>query len=157
MPELREHADELLRLIQQSLPTEGETPLEWDENNQCSLTFDDQLAVIITLDEVVEAIFLLWVLGEVPADPALAANALQELLEANHEWRMTEGGTLALDPDTGVVTLCYRVDLPLDVPGVIQDIIAKLYNICGHWQRELELGYPEGAAGPAARSVRDSL
>ncbi len=157
MPDIREHATELLRLIQQALPMEGEAALEWDENNQCALTFDEELGVVITLDEVVDAIFFGWVLGELPTEPAAVANALQELLEANHEWRMSEGGTFGLDPDTGFVTLSYRVDLPLDDPAVIQDIVAKLYNICGHWQKNLGLGYPVEAPVAATRSVRDSL
>jgi Tir chaperone family protein CesT len=156
MPDLREHASDLLRLIQETLPMEGEPRLEWDENDQCALTFDENLAVVITLDEVVEAIFLGWVLGELPSDAGAALDAMQELLEANHEWHMTEGGTLGLDPDTGLVTLSYRVDLPLDDPAVIQDIISKLYNICGHWQKTLQIGIPtdEEASAP---SVRDRL
>jgi hypothetical protein len=153
MPDLREHADELLRLIQQALPMEGEPKLEWDENDQCSLTFDEDLAVVITLDEVVEAMFMGWVLGELPTEPDAVLEAMQELLEANHEWRMTEGGTLGLEPDSGVVSLSYRIDLPLDDPGVIQDIIAKLFNICRHWQQTLNLGY----GAEAAQSVRDLL
>jgi hypothetical protein len=154
MPTIREHASALLNLIQQALPMEGEPKLEWDEDNQCSLTFDEDLAVVITLDEVVEAMFMGWVLGELPAEPELVLHAMQELLEANHEWNMTEGGTLGLEPDSGVVTLSYRVDLPLDDAGVIQDIITKLYNVCRHWQQTLQLGY---AAVAASRSVRDSI
>lgn len=136
---------------------EGEAALEWDENNQCSLTFNDDLAVIITLDEVVDAIFLNWILGGLPNEPEAVANAMQELLEANHEWNMTEGGTLGLDPDTGLVTLSYRVNLPLDDTAVIQDVIAKLYNISNHWQKNLNLGYPADAPVAPTRSVRDSL
>ncbi|QIF05849.1 type III secretion system chaperone [Roseimicrobium sp. ORNL1] len=156
MPEIRQHATDLLRLIQESLPMEGEAALQWDESNQCSLTFDEDIAVIITLDEVVDAIFLNWILGALPLEPDEVANALQELLEANHEWNKTEGGTLGLDADTGLVTLSYRVDLPLDDAAVIQDIIAKLYNVSSHWQKSLNLGYPS-AEVLSARSVRDSL
>lgn len=157
MPDLREHANELLKLIQTALPMEGEPTLEWNENDQCALTFDEDLAVVITLDEVVGAIFLNWVLGELPTEPQEAVEAMQDLLEANHEWRMTEGGTLGLDPDTSVITLSYRVDLPLDDPAVIQNVIVKLYNICSHWQKTLNLGYAADAAGGPAKSVRDLL
>ena len=155
MSGIREHANELLRRIQDALPMDGEASLEWDENNQCALTFDEALGVVITLDEVMEAIFFGWVLGELPTEPAAAAKAMQELLEANHEWRMSEGGTLGLDPDTGLVTLAYRVDLPLDDAAVIQEIFAKLYNICGHWQKSLGLGYPEALTTEPANSGRD--
>ncbi|HSI65456.1 MAG TPA: CesT family type III secretion system chaperone [Candidatus Saccharimonadia bacterium] len=155
MSGIREHANELLRRIQDALPMDGEASLEWDENNQCALTFDEALGVVITLDEVMEAIFFGWVLGELPAEPAAAAKAMRELLEANHEWRMSEGGTLGLDPDTGLVTLAYRVDLPLDDAAVIQEIFAKLYNICGHWQKSLGLGYPEALTTEPANSGRD--
>jgi hypothetical protein len=158
MPDLREHANELLQLIQSALPMEEGAPkLEWNENDQCSLTFDEDLAVVITLDEVVEAMFLNWVLGELPTEPAEALDAMQDLLEANYEWRMTEGGTLGIDPDTSVISLCYRVDLPLDDPAVVQTVITKLYNISAHWQRTLNLGYATDAAGAPAKSVRDLL
>jgi hypothetical protein len=161
MSEIRQHANDLLRLIQDSLPMEGEATLEWDESSQCSLTFDEEIAVIITLDEVVDALFMTWILGALPEDPAEVANAMQEMLEANHEWNGTQGGTLGLDPTTGVVTLSYRVDLPLDDAGVIQDIIAKLYNNSNHWKQTLDLGYPDAedvaAMATTRSSVRDSL
>ena len=157
MPDLREHANELLKLIQTALPMEGESTLEWNETDQCALTFDENLAVIITLDEVVEAIFLNWVLGELPTEPQEAVEAMHDLLEANYEWRMTEGGTLGIDPDTSVISLCYRVNLPLDEPAIIQDIIVKLYNISTHWQRTLNLGYAEETVGGPVKSVRDLL
>lgn len=162
MPDFREQASELLSLITAALPmaTEGEgsEPLTWDENDQCALTFDDTIAVVMSLNEVVEAIFMVWILGELPTDPQARVDALQELLEANHEWNLTEGGTLGLDAETGAVTLSYRVDLPLDEPAVIQDIIAKLYNIGQHWQKTLTLSYPEPApVSSKKKSVRDTL
>jgi hypothetical protein len=157
MRDIREHANDLLRLVQEALPMEGEASLEWDENNQCALTFDEELGVVLTLDEVVNAIFFGWVLGEFPTDPAVVANAMQELLQANHEWRMSEGGTFGLDPDTGFVTLSYRVDLPLHDAAVIQEIVAKLYNICGHWQKNLGLGYPMEGPDASARSKEPLL
>ena len=157
MPDIREHATELLKLIQTALPMEGEPTLEWNGSDQCALTFDENLAVVITLDEVVEALFLNWVLGELPAEPQEAVEAMHDLLEANFEWRMTEGGTLGIDPDTSVVSLCYRVNLPLDEPAIIQGVIVKLYNISTHWQRTLNLGYAEEAAGGPVKSVRDLL
>lgn len=162
MPDFREQASELLSLITAALPmaTEGEgsEPLTWDENDQCALTFDESIAVVMSLNEVVEALFMVWMLGELPADPASRMDALQELLEANHEWHLTEGGTLGLDAETGVVTLSYRVDLPLDEPTVIQDVIVKLYNISQHWQKTLTLSYPEAAqASSKKKSVRETL
>jgi hypothetical protein len=161
MPEIHQHATDLLRLIQESLPMEGGDALVWDENNQCSLTFDEDIAVIITLDEVVDAIFMTWILGALPTEPAEVANAMQEMLEANHEWNGTQGGTLGLDPATGVVTLSYRVDLPLDDANVIQDIISKLYNNSNHWKQTLDLGYPDeedvAAMATTRASVRDLL
>ena len=165
MPEIREHSDELLRLIVEALPIEGDSSLVWDDNLQCALTFNEDLGLVMTLDEVVEAIFLNWVISELPTDPEERANALEELLQANHEWRMTEGGALGLDPDTGFVTLSYRVDLPLDDPALIQDIIVKLYNISQHWQKTLRAAATDEASesadedntSSAGRSVRDAL
>lgn len=161
MPDIRQHADQLLQLITEALPMEtgGEDgPLVWDEGNQCALTFDETLGVILTLDEVVDAIFLSWVLGDLPEDEESRIDAMQELLEANHEWRQTEGGTLGLDPDTGTVTLSYRVDLPLDDPAVIQDIIVKLYNISHHWQNTLSISYrADEPVETHKTSVREAL
>lgn len=160
-PDIRQHSTDLLRLITEALPMDDEsgdsTLLSWDENDQCALTFNETLGVVITLDEVVEAMFFGWVLGELPSDPAARSEAMLELLEANHEWRETEGGTLGIDPETGFVTLSYRVNLPLDDSGVIQDIIAKLYNACQHWQNTLQISFPQDDTASAKKSVRDSL
>jgi hypothetical protein len=162
MLDILEHANLLLQLITEALPIEvapdESEKLAWDDGNQCALTFDDSLAVIITLDEVVNAIFLIWILGDLPADPEARADAMMELLEANHEWRETEGGTLGIDPDTTLVTLSYRIDLPLDDPTVIQDIIAKLYNASLHWQKTLQISYREDEPIEVHKqSVRDAL
>jgi hypothetical protein len=162
MPDIREHADQLLQLITEALPMEAggdeSELLAWDEGNQCALTFDETLGVIITLDEVVDALFLIWVLGDLPAEPEARADAMQELLEANHEWRETEGGTLGIEPETGLVTVSYRVDLPLDEPAVIQDIIVKLYNTGLHWQKTLQISYREDEPIEVhKKSVREAL
>lgn len=165
MPELREHSLQLLQLVVEALPIEGDSTLAWDDNNQCALTFDDVIGLVLTLDEVVEALFLSWVIGELPTTAEERAEAMEEMLQANHEWRMTEGGALGLDPDTSFVTLSYRVDLPLDDPGVIQDIIVKLYNISQHWRKTLTPSVAAAADEPDndedkstnGRSVRDAL
>lgn len=125
---------------------EGEAAIEWDESNQCCLTFDEDITVIITLNETAETIFMNWILGALPTAPGEVTSAMQELLEANHEWNHTEGGALGLDSETGLVTLSYRVDLPLEDAAVIQDIIARLYSVSSHWQKSLNLGYPDEAA-----------
>lgn len=162
MPEIREHADLLLKLVAEALPLEvGDSEdeiLAWDEGNQCALTFDETLGVILTLDEVVDAMFLIWVLGDLPEEAEDRADAMSEMLEANHEWRETEGGTLGIDSNTGMVTLSYRVDLPLDDPSVIQDIIVKLYNIGLYWQKTLELSYRKDESVEVHKmTVRESL
>lgn len=162
MPEIREHADLLLKLVAEALPIEvGDSEdeiLAWDEGNQCALTFDETLGVILTLDEVVDAMFLIWVLGDLPEEAEDRADAMSEMLEANHEWRETEGGTLGIDSNTGMVTLSYRVDLPLDDPSVIQDIIVKLYNIGLYWQKTLELSYRKDESVEVHKmTVRESL
>ena len=162
MPEIREHADLLLKLVAEALPMEvGDSEheiLAWDEGNQCALTFDETLGVILTLDEVVDALFLIWVLGDLPEETEDRADAMSEMLEANHEWRETEGGTLGIDSNTGMVTLSYRVDLPLDDPSVIQDVIVKLYNIGLYWQKTLELSYRHDESVEVHKmTVRESL
>jgi Tir chaperone protein (CesT) family len=162
MPEIREHADLLLKLVAEALPIEvGDSEdeiLAWDEGNQCALTFDETLGVILTLDEVVDAMFLIWVLGDLPEEAEDRADAMSEMLEANHEWRETEGGALGIDSNTGMVTLSYRVDLPLDDPSVIQDIIVKLYNIGLYWQKTLELSYRKDESVEVHKmTVRESL
>lgn len=159
MPDIREHSLELLRLITAAFPIDEDAVLAWDENDQCALSFDDDQGVIFTFDDVVGAIFINWVVGELPENPEDQAEAMRELLEANHEWRMTEGGALGVDPDTGYVTLCYRVDLTLDNPAVIQDVVVKLFNVTQHWQKTLKKGFSDDEPGEAEspRSVRDAL
>ena len=93
-----------------------------------------------------------------PEEAEDRADAMSEMLEANHEWRETEGGTLGIDSNTGMVTLSYRVDLPLDDPSVIQDVIVKLYNIGLYWQKTLELSYRHDESVEVHKmTVRESL
>ena len=40
MPDIRDHSNELLHLITEALPMEGEPALAWDDNEQCASMAD---------------------------------------------------------------------------------------------------------------------
>ncbi len=136
---IREHAESLLQSIANALPeglvTQG--VLRFDANDECLLTLDGRIPIMMYLEEESSALILNSPLGLLPSGQAREAVMLK-LLRANYCWNQTEGGTLGVDEGTGLVCMSYLVALPLAEPGQMPDILTKLAGIAAHWQQVLQ-------------------
>ena len=59
------------------------------------------------------------------------------LLEANHQWHGTGGATLALQPDTGAVTLWLRLPIPLLSGELLGEQIRDFAEAAEFWRAQL--------------------
>lgn len=84
-------------------------------------------------------------LGAPPAQRV--ASVYKTMLEANNLWVGTGGSTLGIQPDTGCVVLCGR----LDVVGVTAEGLALLLDAFSdtalYWQKVVNDTLPDGSAG----------
>jgi len=133
--DLRSHANQLLAGAAETLKLER---LEFNERDECIVTFDERVVVLFSLDlEDLNGIVINVLLGALPPEGKREA-VMTELLSGNYCWARTEGGTIGVDRATGVITLSYLVELPLEVPEQFSDICAKLLNVADYWMRKIE-------------------
>ena len=111
--------------------------LEFDDNSECVLAIADRFAVVLYLDTDSNAIIITIPIAPLPEDDSIVA-VMSELLCGNYAWNLTEGGTLGIDRETSLITLNYLVPLPLDPPGMAEDILIKLLNIADFWERKIK-------------------
>lgn len=136
--DLRDHANQLLRTLASQLPANENTPaLELDENNECFLTLDERIVVMFYLDDQIKSLIINLPLGPLPTSEERTA-LMFDLLCGNYCWNLTEGATLGIDRQTGLITLSYLVELPLDPPETIAAIVDKLTAVAEHWMREIK-------------------
>jgi len=136
---IRDHAKLLLEVIANELPeglvTQG--VLDFDSNDECLLTLDHKVPLMMYLEEASRSLILNAPIGLLPAGTVREAIML-EMLQANYCWNMTEGGTLGVDRETGLICISYLVTLPLEEPSQMPSIIDKLAGIAQHWQHTLQ-------------------
>lgn len=138
-PQTREHAHAFLESLRSFLNIDPASPskLEFDRNNECIVTWEGRFTLMFYLEEEIGAIIINVPLGTLPADES-RLELMFELLAANYSWNLTEGGTLGIDRDTGIIALSYLVDLPLDPISASETIIAKLVNVSDYWDRKIK-------------------
>ena len=134
-----EHGNILLQSLTHALNLEGEdkAKLVFNENNECFVSFEDRIVLIMYLDEDIDTIIITIPLGTVPLDNS-REELMFELLCANYCWNMTEGGTLGIDEATGVIAMSYLIQLPLEPVEQFERIAAKLINVADFWMRKLK-------------------
>lgn len=135
---LHEHTNELLnRIAEELLPgvLQGD-PLKLNRNNECFITIDEKILLLVYLDESTRALILNVPLGKLP-DDSTRETIMFELLSANYCWNLTEGGTLGIDRQTGLICISYLVPLPLEEPAQMPYIISKLAAVSQHWIQTL--------------------
>jgi hypothetical protein len=145
----REQAQAFLESLRQFLKIDPASPakLEFDRHNECIIKWEDRFTLMFYLDEEIGAIIVNVPLGTLPADES-RLEVMFELLAANYSWNLTEGGTLGVDRETGIIALSYLVDLPLEPISASEAIIAKLINVSDYWDRKIKS--IAGAYAPAA-------
>ena len=154
-----EHTNHLLQTLADSLGLTGDDALalQLDENNECFITLDERIPVLFYLDDQTNVLILNIPLGAMPTDEG-RTSLMYELLCANYSWNLTEGGTLGIDRETGLITLSYLIELPLDPLERISDIIDKLTAVAEHWMREIkESSSEEAELSSSMHGMRDLL
>ncbi len=134
---IRDHAQELLQQIAEELPPDAlESALAFDDNDECFIALGDDLLVTLLLDEEIRALTLTLPVRPLPEDET-RETVLLELMQGNYSWSLTEGGTLGVDRESGLICLSYLVPLPLAEPAQMPQIVNKLVSVVLHWRREI--------------------
>ena len=136
--DIQEHATQLLQSLAPILELTGKEKdaMIFDRNNECFLTFEEKIVLMLYLDEERNTIIINTLLGILPEDDS-REEIMFELLCGNYCWNLSEGGTLGIDKETAVISLGYFVELPLDSIPLFSEIIGKLINVSDFWHRKL--------------------
>ena len=117
-----------------------------------ALAVDDMSVLIQELPEL-DAVVLLGEIGEPP--PEGLERLLTAMLDANHLFAGTGGGTLSRDPESGKFHLCRWESLALADGESFAAVVEKFVNVLETW-RKLVADYrppaadvAEGAGAPA--------
>lgn len=133
---IREKANEFVANLGKIIHVDG---LIFDDDDSCIILIDNKILFILELDEDAKTIVFNVVLGNLPI--MRRQEVLYELLSANFYWNRTEGGTIGIDEQTDIVTLCYTMGLPLENDSDFEFIFEKLANASEYWiDRLLEAG-----------------
>lgn len=133
---LRDHVHTLLQHIAAELPPGAlEGPLALDDNNECFLALEADLLVVLSLEDDISALIVTVPVGPLPDGPA-RETLLLEMMRGNYCWNLTQGGTLSVDRETGLICLNYLIALPLAVPEQMPEIVNKLISVVKYWRRE---------------------
>jgi len=111
----------------------GSEKLVLDENNQVQFAYaeDQKLeAVIEAVDEGEGAVVVNIIVGTVGPENA---GMLYQLMNANYLWSTTAGGTLGIDPETGLLCLSFLFQLPVD-KDLFVDTFVQLSAAAEQWQ-----------------------
>ncbi len=119
--------------------------LKFDEDNYCSLLFDD-ICINLEVDETTRHLYISSPLGPIPenADQAF----FEMLLEANYFFRQTGGAALGMNREANVIQLIYQIPMTgLDLP-LFNRIMENLVGIAETWMTKIKDHTPVGDTYP---------
>lgn len=125
--------------------------LHVDEDGTCALAIDDMEVTVQLVDDARSLVFF----GRIGAPPPQGLESLlMAMLDANHLFKGTGGGTISHDAETGDFYLCRAVPLDqLDLDAFIAQF-EKFVNVLELWQRLLADYRPqEGGADVSAENL----
>ncbi|MGL4722403.1 MAG: CesT family type III secretion system chaperone [Desulfovibrionaceae bacterium] len=131
---VRKSADLLLEHLMGVFSIKG---LSFNKDNECILTIDSKIVFLFYLDENAGALLLNAVVDTIDFDSSASKKIYYELLCGNYNWAYSAGGTLGIDKNTGILTLCYRYTLPI-APQVFTDSLARVASAVEHWMKRIE-------------------
>ncbi|MEJ0015041.1 MAG: type III secretion system chaperone [Acetobacteraceae bacterium] len=119
------------RIIGEFGQTTGIDDLSLDDGGYCCLVIDQDLVINVEFDEAGQRLLLYSAVGRPDAD------RLPLLMEANYLGQGTDGGTLGLQPGTGLLVLSREVPVvQLDVP-VFHAALERFVNAAETWTGRL--------------------
>ncbi len=102
------------------------------EDGSVMLEIDEMPVVIRELVEL-DAVVLMGPIGEPP--PERQEQLLKALLDANHLFAGTGGGTLSRDPETGIFHLCRMLPLALTDTEAFSSALERFVNVVETWRK----------------------
>jgi hypothetical protein len=149
----REKAGHLLNSIAESL--EMPEPLKLDGTDTCVFTIDEKYVFIVQFDEESEHLLVNLPLGNLPEGED-GKNLAVEMLCGNYCWSLTSGGTLGLDEETGIASVCYGFDLSDGKGKGFEEVLSDLIDVGEYWMGKLSQsgGESVGATPGGANMMR---
>ena len=135
----KNHAEEILESLGLFL---GLDDLKFsEEDDTCILQLDDKIQVNITLNSTNDTIILHHLIGTLPESNR--SKIVEQLLQANLFWSGTNGATISMESDTGLVIIAralaiYTSDGKLLTGEALANEIAILANAANSWKPLLE-------------------
>ncbi|HCJ11767.1 MAG TPA: hypothetical protein DHV51_01545, partial [Opitutae bacterium] len=93
--------------------------------------FDGAAIVTLQYNDAADLLLVHSCVGTVKPDVTSAV--LMELLSANCYWQGTQGATLGIEKEGGLVILAYSIPMPMAQPNQFQDIIATFVEVAREW------------------------
>ena len=162
MDDARDQVDGWLR----DLGGDGEAALRLDDDGLCALSFGDNIAIAVEVPEGGEVVSIYAVLGPVPDDPETALDLLFGALESNLFQAATGGGALALEPENGLIVLCYLEEIARADADRLADLVAHCHETAVELrgalfppetengeQDEIQDGVPDALARPRNQTI----
>lgn len=115
------------------------------EDGVVALNIDDMPVMIQELPEL-NAVNILGEIGEPP--PEGLETLLSSMLNANHLFQGTSGGTLSRDPETGKFFLCRWEPLALADVEAFTAVVDKFVNVLETWRKIIADYRPSETAAP---------
>ncbi|OBQ45964.1 type III secretion system chaperone [Halodesulfovibrio spirochaetisodalis] len=143
-----EHTQEILNHLGKIIKTD----IVLDETMQAGVVIEDIHVVFSLLEEEEVLIFSAYL---APA-PYENAGFLLQVLQGNYMWASTAGGTLAVDDQTGYLSLQQLVTLPFEHVTEVEEIFSDFLGAADYWKKQLSEA-EEGAQSESATSDSDLL
>lgn len=129
----RESANALLEHLMQTFNIKG---LAFNKDNECILTIDSKIVVLFYLNEANNVLLLNAIVDTIDTTNPHIQTLLYEFLCANFNWTSTSGGTLGIDKNTGMLTLCYKYTLPMD-STLFMKTLSNLTARVEYWMKRI--------------------
>lgn len=131
-----------------------------EEDNTCSLEFDEHLMIHLTFDQEKQELILHSLVGQLPEKDH--TKMLEELLEANLFWAGTRGGTISLERESHQVIIAralsiYNSEGTLLSGEVLGKALIDLAEVNLYWKSFLENGSLSPTEHPISLAINDAL
>ena len=124
-----------------------------EEDNTCTLQFNEDLIIHLTFDEEREELIIHCLVGQLPEENR--AQIVEQLLEANFFWAGTRGATISLEQESRQIILAKAI-AACNAEGTLLsgESLAKamvdLAEVNLHWKSFLQKGEFPKYESPAA-------
>ncbi len=114
----------------------------------------DEMPVVVHELVDLDSVVMMGPIGEPP--PEGQEQLLKALLDANHLFAGTGGGTLSRDPETGVYYLCRLLPLAITDTEAFSSALEKFVNVVEMWRKLIADYRPVAEAAARETEIDDS-